>query len=141
MGEKTTETALRETAENAAKACGFGLIDSTVYPDTDNTRYVFLMEIENVPADLTEEKVRDEVEKALSKANPSMGDKLKKGLCSPVVVKFIQPEAFLLWRDISVMRGASPGQQKPVTVISNETRYKFFFGQTEDFETIKVLKG
>ncbi|MBQ9604579.1 MAG: GH3 auxin-responsive promoter family protein, partial [Firmicutes bacterium] len=56
MGEKTTETALRETAENAAKACGFTLIDSTVYPDTDNTRYVFLLEIENVPESLTEEK-------------------------------------------------------------------------------------
>ena len=99
------------------------------------------MEIENVPADLTEEKVRDEVEKALSKANPSMGDKLKKGLCRPVEVKFMQSEAFLLWRDIAVMRGASPGQQKPVTVISNETQRKFFFGQTEEFETVKALKG
>lgn len=140
MGEKTTEIALKETAENAAKACGFDLIDSTVYPDTDNTRYVFLLEIENIPHSLTEEKVRDEVEKALSVANPSMGDKLKKGLCKPVEVKFMQPEAFLLWRDIAVMKGASPGQQKPVTVISNETQRKFFFSQTESFETIKELK-
>lgn len=141
MGEKTTETALRETAENAAKACGFSLIDSTVYPDTDNTRYVFLPEIENVPDSLTEEKVRNEVEKALSEANPSMGDKIRKGLCRPVEVKFMQSEAFLLWRDIAVMRGASPGQQKPVTVISNEAQRKFFFSQTEDFETVKALKG
>ncbi|MBR1735634.1 MAG: GH3 auxin-responsive promoter family protein [Firmicutes bacterium] len=141
MGEKTTETALRETAENAAKACGFSLIDSTVYPDTENTRYVFLLEIENVPESLTEEKVKDEVEKALAAANPSMGDKIKKGLCRPVEVKFMQSEAFLLWRDIAVMRGASPGQQKPVTVISNEAQHKFFFSQTEDFETVKSLKG
>ena len=69
------------------------------------------------------------------------GDKIKKGICKPVEVKFMQSEAFLLWRDIAVMRGASPGQQKPVTVISNEVQRKFFFGQTEDFETIKALKG
>lgn len=140
MGEKTTETALRETAENAAKACGFSLIDSTVYPDTDHTRYVFLLEMENVPDSLTEEKVRDEMEKALSVANPSMGDKIKKGICKPVEVKFMQSEAFLLWRDIAVMRGASPGQQKPVTVITNEVQRKFFFSQTEEFETVKALK-
>ena len=66
-----------------------------------------------------------------------MGDKIKKGLCKPTEVKFMQSEAFLLWRDMVVIKGASPGQQKPVTVISNEAQRKFFFGQTEDFETVK----
>ena len=139
MGEKTTEIALKETAVKAAEACGFTLIDSTMYPDYENTRYIFLLEIENVPPSLTEENVRDALEASLAQANPSMGDKIKKGLCKPTQVKFMQSEAFLLWRDIAVLRGASPGQQKPVTVISNETQRKFFFGQTEAFERVREL--
>jgi hypothetical protein len=141
MGEKTTEIALLETAKNATKAVGAELINSTVYPDYDNTRYVFLMEIEKVPTDLNEDEIRLAIEKALAHANPSMGDKVEKGICQPTDVHFMQSEAFLLWRDLAVMRGASPGQQKPVTVISNEAQRKFFFSQTEDFEEVKRIFG
>ena len=139
MGEKTTESALLETAKNASKATGVELVNSTVYPDYDNTRYIFLMEIEKIPADLTEEEIRLAIEKALAHANPSMGDKVAKGICQPTDVRFMQSEAFLLWRDLAVMRGASPGQQKPVTVIASEAQKKFFFSQTEDFEEVKHL--
>jgi hypothetical protein len=141
MGEKTTEIALKETALRTAEACGFQLIDSTVYPDYDHTRYVFLMEIERVPQRLTEEQIRNALEAALAEANPSMGDKVKKKLCQPTEVRFMQSEAFLLWRDIAVMRGASPGQQKPVTVVSNDAQRRFFFGQTESFDEVKRLFG
>lgn len=110
------------TAKNASKATGVELVNSTVYPDYDNTRYIFLMEIEKIPADLTEEEIRLAIEKALAHANPSMGDKVEKGICQPTDVRFMQSEAFLLWRDLAVMRGASPGQQKPVTVITSEAQ-------------------
>ena len=35
MGEKTTEAALRFAEEETAKECGFLLVDSSVYPDTE----------------------------------------------------------------------------------------------------------
>lgn len=137
MGEKSTEIALRETAENASKAVGIQLVNSTMYPDYDNARYIFLMEVEGIPSDLTEGHVRLAVEESLAEANPSMGDKVKKGLCNPTEVLFAQSETFLLWREMAVELGASPGQQKPVTVISNETQRKFFFALTEPFEEVK----
>lgn len=139
MGEKTTEIALRRAAEDTAKECGFDLIDCSVYPDTDNTRYVYLMEIAKVPKGLTKEVLRDSLEANLAKANPSMGDKVKKGLCAPTEVLFLQPETYLLYRDLLLMKGYSVGQLKPVNVISNEMQRKFFFGLQEDFDALKKI--
>ena len=139
MGEKTTETAIRTAAEMTAKQCGFELIESSVYPDTDNSRYIYIMEIAKVPADLTEETIRDTLEENLAKVNPSMGDKVKRGLCEPTAVLFSQPETFILYREMLQMKGYSVGQTKPVTVITNEVQRKFFFSLTDDFEDIKAL--
>lgn len=139
MGEKTTEIALRRAAEDTAKECGFDLIDCSVYPDTDNTRYVYLMEIAKIPKGLTKEVLRDSLEANLAKSNPSMGDKVKKGLCAPTEVLFLQPETYLLYRDLLLMKGYSVGQLKPVNVISNEMQRKFFFGLQEDFDELKKI--
>lgn len=141
MGEKTTEIALRHAAEDTAKECGFDLIDCSVYPDVDETRYVYLMEIARIPETLTKEALRDSLEKNLAAANPSMGDKVEKGLCKPTEVRFLQPETYLLYRDMLLMKGHSVGQLKPVNVISNEMQRRFFFGLQEDFEELKRLSG
>ena len=66
-----------------------------------------------------------------------MGDKVKKGLCAPTEVLFLQPETYLLYRDLMLIRGYSVGQLKPVNVISNYTQQKFFFGLREDFDKLK----
>lgn len=139
MGEKTTEIALRRAAEDTADECGFDLIDCSIYPDTDNTRYVYLMEIAKIPESLTKEALRDSLEENLAKANPSMGDKVKKGLCKPTEVLFLQPETYLLYRDLMLMKGYSVGQLKPVNVISNEMQRKFFFGLQEEFDELKKI--
>lgn len=139
MGEKTTEIALRSAAEATAAECGFDLIDCSVYPDIDNTRYVYLMEIAKIPEALTKEALRDSLEANLAKANPSMGDKVNKGLCKPTEVLFLQPETYLLYRDTLLMKGYSVGQLKPVNVISNEMQRRFFFGLQEDFEELKKI--
>ena len=65
-----------------------------------------------------------------------MSDKLKRGFCKPTKLYFLQPETFLLYRDMIQMKGLSAAQMKPVTVISNEQQRRFFFGLREDFEEI-----
>ena len=50
---------------------------------------------------------------------------------------FLQPETYLLYRDLLLMKGYSVGQLKPVNVISNEMQRKFFFGLQEDFDELK----
>lgn len=95
------------------------------------------MEIAKIPETLTKEALRDWLEKNLAAANPSMGDKVKKGLCKPPKVCFLQPETYLLYRDMLLMKGYSVGQLKPVNVISNEMQRRFFFGLQDDFEELK----
>lgn len=141
MGEKTTEMALRTAAEETAKECGFLLVDSSVYPDTEEVRYVYIMEIDRVPKDLTEEQVNACLAKNLAKVNPSYGDKIENGLINPHKLLFAQPETYVLYKEMMQMKGNSIAQLKPVSVISNELQRKFFFSLTEDFDEIKAVCG
>lgn len=133
MGEKTTEVALRGAAENTAKELGFELIDFSMYPDLDAkpVRYLFFMEIGKQPQGLRPKEIRYVLEQKLAEANPSMGDKVKKGICGYTKLNILEPETYMLYRDLMISKGASAGQLKPVRVINNEIQRKFFFGLTE----------
>ncbi len=141
MGEKTTELALRTAAEKTAKECGFLLVDSSVYPDTDNIQYVYIMEIDRVPQDLTEEKVISCLEKNLAEVNPSYGEKIKNGLIKPVKIMYFQTETYVLYKEMLLMKGNSIAQLKPVTIIGNQLQKNFFFALTQDFEEIKAISA
>lgn len=133
MGEKTTEVALRTAAENTSKQLGFDMIDFTVYPDVEHVppRYTYFMEVENLPEGMKAKEIRFELEKNLAKANPSMGDKVSKGICAPTKLNILEPETYSLYHDLMVMKGTAPAQIKPVHIICNELQRKFFFSQTE----------
>lgn len=139
MGEKTTEMALRTAADLTAKECGFLLVDNSVYADTDNMRYVYIMEIDRVPLNLTEEEIYESLEKNLAEVNPSYGDKVKNGLIKPVKILFSQPETYVLYKEMMLRMGNSIAQLKPVSVIGNEQQKNFFFTLVDDFEAIKAL--
>ncbi len=141
MGEKTTEMALRTAADMTAKECGFMLVDNSVYPDDENMQYVYIMEIDRVPQDLTEEKIYESLEKHLAEVNPSYGYKVRNGLINPVKILFSQPETYVLYKEMMLMKGNSIAQLKPVTVIGNEMQRRFFFGLVEDFEEIKAISA
>ena len=133
MGEKTTEVALRTAAEDTARQLGFEMIDFTVYPDVNNVppRYIYFMEVEDLPEGMKAKEIRFVLEKNLAKANPSMGDKVAKGICAPTKLNILEPETYSLYRDLMVMKGTASAQLKPVHVIRNELQRKFFFSQTE----------
>lgn len=141
MGEKTTEMALRIAAERTAEECGFLLVDSSVYPDTDAVRYTYIMEIDRVPRELTEETIHACLTRHLAEVNPSYGDKVKAGLINPVHLLFAQPETYILYKEMMLMRGYSIAQLKPVSVIGNEAQRKFFFTLTASFEEVKAVCG
>ena len=141
MGEKTTEMALRIAADRTAKECGFLLVDSSFYPDTQEVQYVCLMEIDRVPQELTEETIRSCLDKHLSQLNPSYGEKVRSGLIKPVKLIFAQPDTYVLYKELMLMKGYSIAQLKPVSVIDNDIQKGFFFTLTEDFEEIKKLSS
>lgn len=133
MGEKTTEVAIRKAAENTADELGFELIDFSMFPDTDATpvRYVYFMELGKMPEGLKAKEIRYVLEQKLAQANPSMGDKVKKGICGYTKLNILEPETYMLYRDLMLAKGVASGQLKPVRVIMNEIQRKFFFGLTE----------
>ena len=67
------------------------------------------------------------LKKDLAIANPSMGDKLKKGIAGKSKLYFLQEETTLLYRDMMIYKGVSPAQLKPVRVIDNVVRHNFFY--------------
>lgn len=133
MGEKTTEVALRSAAENTARELGFELIDFSMYPDLEASpvRYLYFMEIGKMPEGLKAKEIRFVLEKKLADANPSMGTKVKAGVCGATKLNILEPETYMLYRDLMLMKGVASGQLKPVRIIMNEIQRKFFFGLTE----------
>ena len=127
MGEKTSEVAMLAAAQSTSSECGFNLVGSTVYPDIDNSRYIFLIEADSFPKNFDLKKARDILEKELARANPSFGDKVQKGLLSATVLKILKQGTFNLYKENMQMKGYPASQIKPVTVISNEVQRKFFF--------------
>lgn len=44
------------------------------------------------------------LERNLAKANPSMGDKVAKGICAPTKLNILEPETYSLYRDLMIMK-------------------------------------
>ncbi|MEE1256811.1 MAG: GH3 auxin-responsive promoter family protein [Lachnospiraceae bacterium] len=133
MGEKSTEVAIRTAAENTAKELEFELIDFSMYPDLDArpVRYLYFMELGKMPDGLKAKEIRYVLEKKLAEANPSMGAKVAAGICGATKLNIVEPETYMLYRDLMVAKGTASGQVKPVSIITNELQRKFFFGLTE----------
>lgn len=99
------------------------------------------MEIDRIPQELTEEKIYTCLEKYLAQVNPSYGDKVRNGLIKPAKLLFAQPETYVLYKEMMLMKDNAIAQLKPVTVIGNEMQRRFFFTLTEEFEELKALSA
>lgn len=139
--ERTTEQMLLKAAALTAQKCGYDLVNSSLYPDTERMGYTFYIEMDRVPQNLTEQQVRDTLESSLIEVNTYIEEALAKKELAPVEVHFSQPETAILYREMVAMRGAAIGQQKPVTVISTEAQRKFFNGLTDSLDEIKAVCG
>lgn len=133
MGEKTTEAALNDAVCGMAEETQLDIADFSVFPDLDAepVRYVFFLEVADNPKGVRPKEVWRVLERELSRANPSMGDKMQKGICGHVRVQFLEPESFALYEDMMVAKGGNVGQIKPPHIIVNEIQRRFFFGLSE----------
>ena len=133
LGEKTTEPALMEAAEAVERDMGYGMVDFSVYADQDSRpmRYVMYMEADP-PEGVDREAAEAELDRRLREANPSYGDKVSRGMLGPMELRLLQPETYLLYRDLMVLRGASPSQLKPPRIVVSEFQRRFFDGLLED---------
>lgn len=132
LGEKTTELVLRGVAERVERELGYSMEDFSVFGDVDSVpmRYVMLMEA-TLPEGLDPGAVAAELDKGLCEGNPSYGDKVAKGMLDHLRLLFLQPETYLLYRDVMISKGAASAQLKPPRIL-NEIQRRFFMALIED---------
>jgi hypothetical protein len=132
-GEKTNEEALRWAVNEFSIHSGLSVSDYSVFADlsTSPGHYVILMEPGRIVPEDEVPHYRNIIESTLMHANPSYGEKVRSGVLNPLELVFVQQQTYLLYRDMMVMRGASPNQLKPVRVIDSPAKEKFFFGLRE----------
>ncbi len=132
LGEKTTELVLRGVAERVEKELGYDMDDFSVFGDVDSVpmRYVMLMEA-TLPEGLNPDTVAAELDKGVCEGNPSYGDKVAKGMLDHLRLLFLQPETYLLYRDVMISKGASSAQLKPPRIV-NEIQRRFFMALLDD---------
>ncbi|MBO4914431.1 MAG: GH3 auxin-responsive promoter family protein [Oscillospiraceae bacterium] len=132
-GEKTSEAAVRNMVEETEKTLGIEVTDYSIYADTDAVppAYVILMELRSRPEGVDNEAIRKCLKEKLIQANKNIAHHFEEGYLGDLQLALVQPETYLLYRDVMIMRGTSASQLKPVNVIRNEFQRKFFFGLRE----------
>ena len=133
-GEKTTEIALGEALDRAESILGFSVVDFSVYPDAsgDPLRYVYLLEPDSIPDGLTRDMIADEINHHLCETNPLYDYKFEKGIFGRLEVRFVQPETYLLYRDLAISKGTASSQLKPPHILGNEIQRRFFLALLDE---------
>lgn len=134
VGEKVNENDLRTVAYKTQKDLGFDLIDFSVYTDKDSVpmRYVYLMEIDEMPEGSTKEELRDKLDENFCANDEVLAWNIEKGNIGITELKFLQPETYLLYKELRVARGASSAQIKPPRILRDEPDMKFFNALLDD---------
>ena len=76
---------------------------------------------------------RDVLEKKLIQANPAYGEMVRTLVLGKLEVVFLQQQTYQLYRDMQILKGASPNQLKPVRIIDTPQKESFFFNLREPY--------
>ena len=137
--ENMNEYHLTCAVRAAAKAMGVTLSDFCFMPDEDAARYTVLLETTGHRADteklqaLGVEAIAVEMEKQLQEINPAYAALRAEGKLNACSVLMTQPQTQLLYRDVQkIRRRTAPDQIKPVRLIDNPVKEKFFFSMLDE---------
>ena len=70
-------------------------------------------------------------EKYLCRLNPSYDEKIQNGKLKNLKFYFLKKGTYEVYRELMAVKGVSPNQLKPVRIIDNPFREKFFFSMRE----------
>ena len=128
IDDHTEEADFTQTVLDTVSQLGLDLVDYSVYPDRDADlpRYVFFLELADIPDEMTKEQIRSVLHNNLEKYSPDIESYRKKGIGAPTELHILQPETYMLYQDIMILKGRNPAQIKPVHIITNEFHYRFF---------------
>lgn len=133
-GEKTNDDCMNITISSFCKKANFDLVEYSMYGDYNHSpgRYIVFIEGENFRSSKDIAAMEKMLEEELCKNNPSYGDKIKKGIIAPLKLYFLRENTYGVYRQLMIAKGASANQLKPVRMIDNPFREKFFFSMMEE---------
>ena len=133
-GEKVNEENLRAAAYQTQKDLGIDLIDFSVFADSDASpmKYVYLMEVANLPEGVTREVLREKLNENFCATDPVLAYKIEKGLLDKTELYILQPETYLFYKELKVSLGTSTAQIKPPRILRNELEKNFFMVLLDD---------
>lgn len=127
-GEKVNEEHLRAVAYKTEKDLDFDLIDFSVYADSDSSpmKYVYLMEVDDLPEDVTKEIIQEKLNSNFCANDPVLCNKIKKGIIGKAELHLLQKETYLLYKELKIAKGTSPAQVKPPRILRDKKDLNFF---------------
>ncbi len=141
MGEKTTEVAMAHAVTVTVQKLELGMEDFSVYPNpnADPLCYQIFMEIDELLEGMCIEDIRKELEKNLSRANPSYGDKVARAILGKAQLYLLPPGTYQRYREKRVLEGASAMQMKPPHVLINAEQVAFFTQAAKEVQANDAL--
>ncbi len=130
--EKTTTDMIDAAAQELEKTMCVELKGFSFYPDfsTKPPRYTMLCELKGeIPNEETRQKYIKTLDENLDEINEKYYKYRRWGMLGEPEVLFMQEGAYVNFNSYLADKGVILNQIKPVTVINNEEREKFFFGQ------------
>lgn len=133
-GEKTTEDTIQYAVDRMSEKTGLKVVEWSVYADysLSPARYVLFIEPVRPLSAEQEHQLRDLLEEGIAEKNESYARHLENGTLSPLKLEILEMQTYRLYRDLLIYKGASANQIKPVHVIDNPVKEKFFFGLAEE---------
>ncbi len=132
-GDKITEAMMNQTIKEMSEELGVIISDFVVYPNREVSpaHYEFIIEADR-PLDVKKcDYYRDVLEEKLFKINPVYKECVDTKEIDHAVLYLQQPQTHALWREKKMYDGASSNQVKPVRVLDNPAKMKFFYGLRE----------
>jgi len=132
-GEKTNDSCMNDVMRLSAEEGGIGLTEYSIYADTDTIpgRYIVFAECYNDHEKICRHQMAKIIEKHLCSLNPSYKDKIVNNKLSPLKFYYLKKNTYEIYRELMSAQGVSPNQLKPVRLIDNAFREKFFFSMRE----------
>ena len=132
-GEKTTEEHLNEAVAKLGKELNVDFNDYCLYLDDAPTvsRYILLLEPDE-PLDINKTgEYAEAFNRIIRQVNKEYAVVEDRGSLAKPLVFIQQQETHALWRDYKLTTGSSSNQVKPVRMVDNPVKQRFFFGLLE----------
>ena len=137
-GERLTEQDVFGAVQALQEETGIDIGDFCIWPDEEGRRYTVQLEPSGLPGNQEllyrtgKQRLENILEEALEAACAGYREAAERKELLPARALCLQPQTHLLYRDVERYRKkTAPDQIKPVRVLDNPVKEKFFFSMAD----------